>query len=160
MERVYIGLGSNLGDRMEYLRSAAGMLSPDVRVLRTSPIYETAPWGYADQGAFLNQVIEGETELQPRTLLHLLKAIEAKLGRKERVRNGPREIDLDLLLYGDWIVNERNLVVPHPSLHERAFILTPLADLAPELVFTGQTRSVSELLSNFDASGVKHYEIA
>jgi 2-amino-4-hydroxy-6-hydroxymethyldihydropteridine diphosphokinase len=157
MARIYIGLGSNLGEREALLHSAADMLAPDVRVLRSSPIYETAPWGYTDQGAFLNQVVEAETELRPRLLLVLLKAIEARLGRKPRMRNGPREIDLDILLYGDEIVNETNLAVPHPGLHERAFILTPLAVLAPQLIIPGQQRSVSELLASLDSGGVNRY---
>jgi 2-amino-4-hydroxy-6-hydroxymethyldihydropteridine diphosphokinase len=157
MARIYIALGSNLGDRQALLQSAADMLAPDVRVLHSSPIYETAPWGYADQGAFLNQVVEAETELTPRQLLVLLKAIEMRLGRKPRMRNGPREIDLDILLYGDEIVNEPNLIVPHPGLHERAFILTPLANLAPSLTLPGRGQTVAELLSRLDASGVKRY---
>lgn len=157
MVRIYVGLGSNLDDREALLHSAADMLAPDVRVQRSSPIYETAPWGYADQGAFLNQVVEAETQLRPRELLVLLKAIEARLGRKPRMRNGPREIDLDILLYGDEIVNEPNLIVPHPGLNERAFILTPLSILAPQFIVPGQQRSVSELLASLDSSGVKRY---
>jgi 2-amino-4-hydroxy-6-hydroxymethyldihydropteridine diphosphokinase len=157
MVRIYIALGSNLGDREALLHSAADMLAPDVRVLRSSPIYETAPWGFADQGAFLNQVVEAETELTPRQLLVLLKAIEMRLGRKPRMRNGPREIDLDILLYGDEIVNEPNLVVPHPGLHERAFILTPLSDLVPKLTIPSQQRTVRELLVSLDSAGISRY---
>jgi 2-amino-4-hydroxy-6-hydroxymethyldihydropteridine diphosphokinase len=157
MPTTYIGLGSNLGERQNYLERATAMLAPDVTVLRRSPIYETQPWGYADQGTFLNQVLEAETYLSPRLLLTLLKAIEARLGRKTRVRNGPREIDLDILLYGDQSVNERNLIVPHPGLHQRAFILTPLADLAPDLRIA-EGRPVSQLLANLDSSGVDRYQ--
>jgi 2-amino-4-hydroxy-6-hydroxymethyldihydropteridine diphosphokinase len=153
---IYIGLGSNLGDRQGYLEQSTAMLVPDVTVLRRSPIYETQPWGYADQGAFLNQVVQAETALSPRLLLTLLKAIEARLGRKQRVRNGPREIDLDILLYGDEMVNEHNITIPHPGLHERAFILVPLADLSPDVRVYGRT--VTELLSKLDRSGVKSYQ--
>jgi 2-amino-4-hydroxy-6-hydroxymethyldihydropteridine diphosphokinase len=153
--KLYLGLGSNLGDRQAHLLAATAALTPGVRVLRSSPIYETAPWGYTDQPAFLNQVLEAETDLDPKTLLAHLKATEKNLGREDRFKNGPREIDIDILLMDDLVLNEDRLRVPHPGLHERAFILTPLADVAPDLVIPGQEQTVKELLAALDTSGVK-----
>lgn len=152
--RVYLGLGSNLGDRRGYLDAAAAALSPEANVLRRSPIYETAPWGFADQPNFLNQVLEAVTELEPVELLAKLKEIERKLGRQERFRNGPREIDIDILLYDDLVLKEGGLQIPHPRMHERAFILGPLADLAPGLVAPGQEKTVSQFLEDLDIKDV------
>lgn len=152
--RVYLGLGSNLGDRKGYLEGAVGAMAPAIRVLRRSPIYETAPWGYRDQEDFLNMVVDAETELGPKQLLILLKGIEVQLGRKPRFRNGPREIDIDILLYDDLVLDELVLHIPHPRLHERAFILVPLADLAPEIVIPKTGRTVSECLEELDKTGV------
>ena len=131
----YIGLGSNLGDREEYLRRACTSLqsSPRIVVRRVSSVYETEPWGYVDQGAFLNAVAETVTDLGPIQLFCALQAIQGELGRQTRFRWGPREIDLDLLLYGDLTVCRRGLVVPHPAMYQRAFVLAPLAELAPWL---------------------------
>jgi 2-amino-4-hydroxy-6-hydroxymethyldihydropteridine diphosphokinase len=153
--RIYLGLGSNLGDRKSFLDSAISTLVPAVRVSRLSPIYETDPWGYSDQDDFLNMVVEAETDLGPKQLLVLLKGIEVKLGRKTRFRNGPREIDIDILLYDDLILEEAGLRIPHPRLPERAFMLIPLADLAPDLEIPGVGKTVSELLKNLDPSGIR-----
>jgi 2-amino-4-hydroxy-6-hydroxymethyldihydropteridine diphosphokinase len=133
---AYVGLGANLGDREAAIRKAAEMLGRH----RVSTVRETEPWGYADeQPAFLNAVAEIDTGLTPRGLLARLLAIEAQLGRtREGPRHGPRTIDLDLLLYGDEVVDEPGLTVPHPRLHERLFALEPLFELAPELVVPGQ----------------------
>ena len=155
--KVYLGLGSNLGDRQAHLDAAASALAPSVLVLRRSAMYETAPWGFTDQPAFLNQVLEAETDLKPKDLLALLKATEEQLGRQTRFRNGPREIDIDILLIDDLVLNEDRLRVPHPGLHERAFILTPLAEVAPDLIIPGQQPTVKELLSALDTSGIKLY---
>jgi 2-amino-4-hydroxy-6-hydroxymethyldihydropteridine diphosphokinase len=152
---IYLGLGSNLGDRKAFLDSAISTLAPAVRVSRLSPIYETIPWGYSDQDDFLNMVVEAETDLGPKQLLVLLKGIEVKLGRQPRFRNGPREIDIDILLYDDVILDEVGLRIPHPRLAERAFMLVPLADLAPDLEIPGVGKTVSELLKNLDASGIR-----
>lgn len=145
--RVYLSLGSNLGDRRGYLRRAIDALPPPVRVLRLSPLYETAPWGYLEQDDFLNIVVEAETVLQPLELLEHLKSIEALLGRTTNFRFGPREIDLDILFYDDLILAGDRLTIPHPRLHERAFALVPLADLAPELVHPQLDQTVTELLA-------------
>jgi 2-amino-4-hydroxy-6-hydroxymethyldihydropteridine diphosphokinase len=156
--RIYLGLGSNLGDRQATLDAAVAALAPSVLVLRRSALYETAPWGFTDQPAFLNQVLEAETDFEPKELLALLKATEEQLGRQDRFRNGPREIDIDILLIDDLVLNEDRLRVPHPGLHERAFILTPLADVAPDLIIPGQKQTVKDLLATLDTRDVKLYQ--
>ena len=123
---VYLSLGSNLGDRMAYFRAAQECLSPTVEILRQSPIYETVPWGYADQPDFLNMVVEGATEMAPIDLLYRIKTCERDAGRRESFHLGPREIDIDILLYGDRVVDEIGLKIPHPYLTQRAFALRPL----------------------------------
>jgi 2-amino-4-hydroxy-6-hydroxymethyldihydropteridine diphosphokinase len=134
LTRAYVGLGANLGDREASIRRAAEALG----ARRLSTIRETEPWGYVDQPRFLNAVAELETELPPRALLDRLLEVERDLGRtREGPRYGPRTIDLDLLLYGDERVEERGLTVPHPRLHERAFVLEPLAELDPGIVVPG-----------------------
>ena len=134
MTTAYVGLGSNLGDREQLVRAAAELIG----AARLSTIIETEPWGYEDQPRFLNAVAEVETGLEPQPFLAHLLDDERRLGR-ERVgpQWGPRTIDLDVLLFGDRVVDEPGLVVPHPRLHERRFVLEPLAELAPELEIPG-----------------------
>jgi len=131
---AYVGLGSNLGDRLGFLRAAVARLDaePGVRVTRGSRIYETAPVGNVDQGWFLNAVAEVQTNLEPRALLERLLAIEESLGRVRGVRGGPRTIDFDLLIHADARLKDPACTVPHPRLEERAFVVAPLAELAPE----------------------------
>jgi GTP cyclohydrolase-4 len=155
---TYLGLGSNVGDRQANLAAALAALPPDVRALRTSLVYETEPWGYADQARFLNLVVEAECELDPLTLLRYVKAVEMRVGRQPGFRNGPREIDIDILLYGDVVVAQGDLRIPHPRLAERAFVLVPLADLAPERIVPGLGETVAELLAKQDARGVRRLE--
>jgi 2-amino-4-hydroxy-6-hydroxymethyldihydropteridine diphosphokinase len=143
---AYVGLGANLGDREETIRAAVAEL-PDV--VAVSPLRETDPVGVTDQPQFLNGVAALETELAPRELLDVLLAVERRLGRERRERWGPRTIDLDLLLYGDEVIDEDGLKVPHPRLHERRFVLEPLADLAPQLVVPG-LGGVEDLLAELD----------
>jgi 2-amino-4-hydroxy-6-hydroxymethyldihydropteridine diphosphokinase len=157
MHKVYLGLGSNLGDRSAYLQKAMEDLGPEILLLRRSAIYETAPWGFEDQEDFLNMVIEAETELDPPSLLKKIKHIEKRVGRQATFRNGPREIDIDILLYDDWQYAEGGLSIPHPSLLERAFMLVPLAELAAELKIPGHDQTVTELIEDLDASGVHEY---
>ncbi len=156
--KVYLGLGSNLGDRQAYLDAALAALPPAVSVLRRSPIYETEPWGFADQEKFLNMVVEAETELTPPELLGTLKAIEKQVGRKPTFRNGPREIDIDILIYGDTVFAEGGVSIPHPSLAERAFVLAPLADLAPDLNIPGINSTAGKLLAQVDKSGIRLFQ--
>jgi 2-amino-4-hydroxy-6-hydroxymethyldihydropteridine diphosphokinase len=140
MPRAYVGLGSNLGDRERMLWGAVHMLAfnPEVDVVAVSSIRETDPVGLVDQPRFLNAAAAVETRLDPGALLELLLSVERELGRtREGARFGPRTIDLDLLLYGDEIVDEPGLTVPHPRLHERRFVLEPLEELDPDLVVPG-----------------------
>ncbi len=130
--RAFLALGSNLGDRWSHLRRAVAA-TPDVT--RTSPVYETAPvGGPSGQGPFLNAVVELDTELSPRQLLDLCRRLEEAAGRVRAERFGPRTLDVDVLLVGDLAVEDPDLVVPHPRMWERPFVLVPLAQLAPDLV--------------------------
>ncbi len=132
---AYLALGSNLGDREGYLRAAIARLeeAPGVNLLRCSRVYETEPVGVTEQPRFLNMVVEVEAEGTPRDLLALAKRIERELGRKRRRRWGPREIDIDVLIFDDETVDDDDLKVPHPRMWERAFVMAPLAELAPEI---------------------------
>jgi 2-amino-4-hydroxy-6-hydroxymethyldihydropteridine diphosphokinase len=152
---VYIALGTNLGDRSGNLRAAIHALAPDVTVLAESHIYETPPWGYEDQPPFLNMVVKAETDLEPGALLRHLKGLEADLGREKSIRWGPRLIDLDILFYDDRVIQSPPLVIPHPRLHERGFVLVPLADVAPEFMHPVLGKRVWELLTGVDLSGMR-----
>ena len=157
MSRVYLALGSNLGDRQANLHSAVEAMPSAVNPVAVSTVYETPPWGYLDQPAFLNQVIGAETSLEPLELLRYLKRLERKLGRKPGVRYGPRLIDLDILLYDDLVFDDPQLVIPHPRLAERAFVLVPLAEIAPDLRHPVLGVSMTQLLAGLDTSGIKPY---
>lgn len=148
---AHLGLGANLGERESNLREALARLRALGRPCPVSPLYETEPWGVAPQPRFLNAVAALETTLGPRDLLVALKAIERAMGREAREVGEPRAIDLDLLLYGDAVLDDRDLVVPHPRLHLRAFVLAPLADLAPDLLVPRVGRRVADLLAALPA---------
>jgi 2-amino-4-hydroxy-6-hydroxymethyldihydropteridine diphosphokinase len=154
---VYLSLGTNLGDRLANLTEAVAGLAPKVRVTGQSPVYKTAPWGFAEQPQFLNQVVKGETGDPPLQLLHFLKNLEDQLGRLPSFRYGPRLIDMDILFYNDLVFDSPELIIPHPRLHERAFVLIPLADLAPDLYHPRLGKTVKELLSESDLSGIEPY---
>ena len=133
--RAFLGLGSNLGDRWATLRAAVAGLRAADRVVAVSPVYETEPvGGPGGQGAYLNAVVELDTARSPRELLELCRRLEADAGRVRLERWGPRTLDVDVLLVGDLAVDEPDLVVPHPRMWERRFVVAPLADLAPEVV--------------------------
>lgn len=152
--RAYVGLGANLGDREKSLRRAVELLDEhaEIVVLAVSGIRETEPWGPVEQPPYLNGVVALETELDPRELLDALLETERRLGRVRAERFGPRTIDLDLLLYGDRVVDEPGLTLPHPRLHERRFVLEPLVELDPRLVVPGRV-SVAELLAGLEPEG-------
>ena len=151
MARVFIGIGSNEGDRLEHISCGAqtlGALS-QVQLVQMATIRETAPVGGPPQAAYLNTVVELSTTLAPGDLLRALKQIEVEAGRRPSdVRWGPRPLDLDLLFYEDRVIHEAGLEVPHPRLHERRFVLEPLAELAPDLVHPVLKRTVQDLLAN------------
>lgn len=151
---VYLALGANLGDRLSNLHAAIRSLPPKVHVRAESRVYETPPWGYTEQPPFLNMAIQAETDLAPAALLSYLKHIEAQIGREESVHWGPRLIDLDILFYDDLTLNSPDLVIPHPHLHERGFVLVPLADLAPDLEHPRLRRRIRDLLATVDLSGI------
>jgi 2-amino-4-hydroxy-6-hydroxymethyldihydropteridine diphosphokinase len=156
MTRVFVGLGSNLGERRETLRAAVGRLRglQEVQLERVSSFRDTEPVGYVDQPRFLNGAVELETELSARALLGVLLELERAFGRDRSTAppHGPRTLDLDLLLYGDATIDEPLLKVPHPRLHERRFVLEPLAELDPDLEVPGQG-SVQSLLARLDSPG-------
>lgn len=155
MHTVIIGLGSNQGERMVTLASASQSLPPKVLVIQHSPIYETRPWGFSDQPDFLNQVVIAQTELTPSDLLAYLKQLEVRLGRTPTFRNGPRVIDLDILFYDDLIFESPTLTIPHPGVASRAFVLAPLADIAPDFCHPVCGKTMRELLAEVDSRDVK-----
>ena len=146
-----------MGNRLANLKAAVMNLTPQMTVKVKSPVYETPPWGFKEQDAFLNQVIKVETSLAPEPLLRHLKRLEAALGRVPNFQNGPRLIDIDILFFDSMIIETPPLVIPHPRLHERAFVLVPLNDIAPEFVHPLLHKPISELLLMCDAEGVNLY---
>ena len=156
-KHIYIALGSNLGDREKLLAAAIASLHPSVTVLKESPVYQTAPWGYEEQPAFLNQVVLASTHLSPEELLTYLKNIEHLVGRKPTFKYGPREVDLDILFYDDLVFRSAELEIPHPRIAERAFVVVPLNDLAPSFRHPVSRETVSSMLQNLDISSVSLY---
>lgn len=154
---IYLSLGSNLGDRKSNLEAVQSALPPEVVVLKASSIYETKPWGYLDQPKFLNQILLAETQLSARDLLTCLKGLESNLGREPNFRYGPRLVDIDIIFYGDQIIKEPGLEIPHPRFMERAFVLIPLVEISFDLPVPGTDQIVSDLLVGLDVSGVHPY---
>lgn len=155
MTDAYLGLGSNLGDREAMLRAAIAALdaTPNVRVTAISSLYETPPWGPVPQGPYLNACIALDTTLSPRELLTLCLTIERDHGRERAIRWGPRTLDLDVLLYGDESIDEVDLHVPHPRMTERAFVLVPLAEIAPGLVISGEP--IATILNDVETDEIR-----
>jgi len=150
---TYLLLGSNLGDRVKYLDDASRLIDTGVGTIRTkSSLYNTASWGRHDQPDFINMVIEVLTESGAEDLLKLILAIELRLGRKRKERWGSRTIDIDILFFGDQIIDLPDLKVPHPCLHERRFALEPLCEIAPSFIHPILNKSVSQLLHDLSDS--------
>ena len=156
---VYLGLGSNLGNRQGNLGKALDLLAQRLRVEKISSVYETEPVGNINQPRFLNLVCQAYTRLAPTELLTLAKGIESKLGRTFNKPNTPRPIDIDILFYGEQVIETPELVIPHPRLTERAFVLIPLAEVAPDLVHPISGKTVKELLEAIrETQGVFRWE--
>ena len=158
MKLVYLGLGSNVGDREAILKSALDKLqSPKLRMLRVSNLYETEPIGLREQAWFLNLAAEFECDLFPRQLLQRCLRVERELGRKRSVVNGPRSIDIDILLFGSAVIKTADLEIPHPRFRERRFVLAPMAELNPTLRdrVTGQT--IAEMLNGLRGQAVRRF---
>jgi len=147
MYKAYLLTGGNEGDRILHMQQARSKIELFCgRVLQISSLYETAPWGKADQPDFLNQVLLIDTELDPQSLLKQLLSIEESLGRKRTVRNAPRTIDIDILFYDQWMVKEPGLEIPHPRIAERRFVLEPLHEISPEFLHPVLKKTIGQLL--------------
>lgn len=157
MNRVYLGLGTNLGQREQNIRQAVAGLAHFCQLTAVSSLYETLPWGVTQQPAFLNLCAAATTELSPHTLLARLKQLEMALGRQITYRWGPRFIDIDILFYNDLVMADDRLTLPHPRLAERAFVLVPLAEIAADLRHPQTGKTVAEMETAVDCSSVNLY---
>ncbi len=147
MSVTYLSIGSNLGRRRENCEKAVSLLSENgIKIIKHSSMIETEPWGIKDQPKFINMAVEAETEKKPEELPGIIKKIEAEIGRKENIRWGPRVIDIDILFYDDLIIKTPELEIPHPLIHERYFVLNPLAEIAPEKVHPVLKKTIKNLL--------------
>jgi 2-amino-4-hydroxy-6-hydroxymethyldihydropteridine diphosphokinase len=154
MAQVFLGLGTNLGERPHNLEQAIAGLSEVVNVTAVSPVYETEPWGLPDQPTFLNACLSGETELPPQNLLTFIKNLETEMGRTNTTKWGPRLIDIDILLYNNTVLEMNGLTIPHPHLHERAFVLAPLADIAADVMHPVLRQTIGALVTAVNLSTV------
>jgi len=152
MKNVYIGLGSNMGDRIGYIQQAVNMLGyyDGVEVLVTSSFYETEPYGMKDQDWFINAVVEISVSLTPVELLRICQHIEEKLGRKREIKWGPRVIDLDILSYGDQIIADDILTIPHPATYDRACCIVPLLEIAEDFIHPVLQKNMDEIYQNLE----------
>ena len=157
--RVYLGLGSNLGDRITALRAAISGLAPHILIDAVSSVWDTAPEIVEDQPRFLNAVVAGLTELDPFTLLQMIKRLERVMGRQPELRYGPRVIDIDILLYAEWRVDSKELVIPHPLMVVRAFVLAPLAEIAPDITHPLLGKTIIDLLARTPLADVQRVDL-
>ncbi|MBM7555189.1 2-amino-4-hydroxy-6-hydroxymethyldihydropteridine diphosphokinase [Halanaerobacter jeridensis] len=157
MDKAYLGLGTNIGEREKNLRAAVAHIkkTTDVEVTEVSSIYETEPWGYEEQNQFLNLCLKIKTDLKPQELLEKCQQIEKRMGRKREEKWGPRIIDIDILIYDNLEVNTSKLVIPHPRIQERAFVLVPLQELDSNLMIKG--KSIAQWLEQVSTSGIINY---
>lgn len=158
MVKAFLSLGSNMGDRLEYLSKAIDKIAEiqGCNILYKSRVYETEPWGYENQEAFLNLCISIETSLSPYELLESLQTIELELDRVRKIHWGPRTIDIDILLFDDIICEDDKLTIPHPRMRERAFVLIPLYDIEKNLIIDGI--KLEDLINKIDTRGIKEYK--
>ena len=158
MVKAFLSLGSNMGDRLEYLSKAIDKIAKiqGCNILNKSRVYETEPWGYENQEAFLNLCISIETSLSPYELLESLQTIELELDRVRKIHWGPRTIDIDILLFDDIICEDDKLTIPHPRMSERAFVLIPLYDIEKNLIIDGI--KLEDLINKIDTRGIKEYK--
>lgn len=157
MHTIYLGLGTNLGDRAANLQAAVAGLSARMVITAVSPIYQTPPWGVTDQPNFLNVCLAAQTDLSPDELLAFLKNLETELGRQPTKRWGPRLIDIDILFYANQLIETENMIVPHPRLAERAFVLRPLADIAPNFVHPALGETIADLSEKVGDDEIRPY---
>ncbi len=156
MKRVYVGLGSNEGDRAANLEKARSLMNgPSIRIIKASPVYETPAWGDTDQPPYLNQVVEVEVDMEPDVLLRRLQKIERAMGRRGHGWSAPRPIDLDILACGEYVLEGPDLRIPHPCLAVRGFVLVPLSRIAPDYVHPVNGKTVSEMLRGVDCDGIQ-----
>ena len=152
MSKIYLSLGANLGDKEGNLEHALRLLSGEVAILKKSSLYETEPVGFKDQPWFLNMVVEGDTNLSPENLLSLTQGIEHEMKRVKTIVNGPRIIDIDILLYEDVAIESELLTIPHPRMLERAFVMVPLYEISPELMLSG--KSIKDIMEHFSGEEI------
>jgi 2-amino-4-hydroxy-6-hydroxymethyldihydropteridine diphosphokinase len=152
---IALGLGSNVGDRKDYINRAIEALSKEISSIKVSGIYKTKAWGDENQADFLNACMIAETDKSPEDLLDIIKQIESDLGRTKTHHWGPREIDIDILLYDDKKLSSQRLTIPHPQLADRAFVLVPLAKIAPDLIEPNLGKTIAELAAQHSNAGVR-----
>ncbi len=157
MSKIYLSLGTNLGNKKENLTYAVQLLSEKINILKTSSFYETEPVGYKDQPWFMNIVVEGTTHLSPEDLLVFTQSIEQAMKRVKTIVNGPRIIDVDILLYESVNINTETLIIPHPRMTERAFVMYPLFEISPDLIIDG--KSLKNMMESFKGEEIKRLDV-
>ena len=148
MHQIYLALGSNIESRKQHIETAITLLREKVQDITVAPLYETKPRYFEDQNNFLNTVLRGYTDLEPRELLQFTKAVQKEVGRVDRFRNGPREIDIDILFYDNVVYKDEELEIPHPRLQERDFVLQPFADINSDFSHPVLNKTIRELLAS------------